>query len=274
MIKVAYLGIKGAFSEQAARAYFGHDLEDVTARSFADIFQYVKDGSAAYGILPIENSLAGTVANSYELLSRHDISIQGEIVLHIQHALLALPGVTLAQLDSVRSHPQALEQCAGFIAQHNLSKEVWYNTAGSAKDLVADGLTTTGAIASEHVAQIYGLDVLATDIQDDPENYTRFVVLGQGEAPRAAHSKTSLMFTVMHKPGSLVDCLQVLASRGINLTKIESRPRRGRPWEYIFYVDIDGHKSDDSVLIALDELEAHTDYLRVLGSYPGHQSTA
>jgi prephenate dehydratase/prephenate dehydrogenase len=268
MKRVIYLGIKGAFSEQAARQYFGDTVEYISAQSFSEIFHAVQSGEADYGILPIENSLAGTVAQSYELLTQHDVRVVGEVILHIEHALLALPGVELANIKKVRSHPQALEQCAEFIKRHHLEPVSWYNTAGSAKDLAHENLTDTAAIASPVVAEIYGLNVLAHNIQDMAGNYTRFLILGHKHQPPTGHDKTSLIFVTTHKPGSLVECLLCLSTRQINLTKIESRPQRDKPWEYIFYIDFEGHEDDASVREALADLTAKSAYVRVLGSYP------
>lgn len=275
MKRIAYLGIKGAFSEQAARQYFGPHMHDVACATFAQIFDHLAAGRADYGILPIENSLAGTVAQSYELLTRHQARIQGEVVLKIEHALLAIPGSTLASLTDVRSHPQALAQCAAFIEAHNLNPVAWYNTAGSAKDLAADPQPHIGAIASPQNADLYGLSVLATNIQDNPANYTRFFVLSANDAPdhnpmqtQPIPMKTSLIFITRHQPGALVNCLTCFAERGINLTKLESRPLHGRPFEYQFYVDFEGHADNEAFRAAFADLQNHTEMLRVLGSYP------
>lgn len=268
MKRVAYLGIPGAFSEQAARQHYGTDLEDVPCQSFAQIFEQVEQDAADYGILPIENSLAGTVSQTYELLTSHSVKIQAEIILRIEHALLALPGTQLEDLRQVRSHPQALAQCEQFIRQHGLEPVSWYNTAGSARDLAASPVEGVAAIASPEVAEMYGLVVLAENIQDNNENYTRFFALGREVPPPAARNKTSLIFTTQHKPGALVACLTSFAERGINLTKLESRPLRARPWEYIFYLDFDGHMEDANFRAALADLQQHASTIRLLGSYP------
>lgn len=268
--KVAYLGIPGAFSEEAARQYFGNAVEDIAARSFTDIFEAVHNGdNETFGILPVENSLAGTVAQSYELLTHYDgLQISGEIILHIEHALMALPGVGLNNIKTVRSHPQALAQCAKFLQKHKWELKDWYNTAGSAKDLAEEGLTDTAAIASPTVAGIYGLDILARGIQDIANNYTRFFVVSKQAGKIAKNSKTSLIFKTRHEPGSLVACLQCLSDQGLNLTKIESRPIRDTPWEYFFYVDVEGYISEPHVKEALASLLQSASMVRVLGSYP------
>lgn len=268
MKRVAYLGIKGAYSEQAARQHFGDDMIDVQCQSFDSIFEKLADNEADYGILPIENSLAGTVSQSYELLTRHDAQICGEVILHIDHVLLGLPGTTLSDIKQVRSHPQALAQCAKFIKQHGLEPVNWYNTAGSAKDLAEQPVNGVAAIASPIAAALYGLEVLAENIQDIPGNYTRFFVLGSEPAIASDRNKTSLVFTTKHQPGALVNCLHCFADRGINLTKLESRPLRDRPWEYIFYMDFNGHVNDAAFKEAFADLQQHAAYVRLLGSYP------
>ena len=269
--RVAYLGIKGAYSEQAARQHFGDALQDVACQSFDQIFDLVQRDEADFGILPIENSLAGTVAQSYELLSAHELKIQAEIILRIDHALLVIPGTRLEDLRQVRSHPQALAQCAQFIKQHGLEPVNWYNTAGSASDLAKEPVPGVAAIASASVAALYGLEVLAENIQDIPHNYTRFFVLGKADVPASAHNKTSLVFRTRHQPGALVACLTCFAQRGINLTKIESRPMRDRPWEYIFYLDFEGHTDNAAFQAAYQDLQQQAAMLRVLGSYPAAQ---
>jgi len=270
MTKVAYLGIQGAYSEQATRKHFGDDVEDISAASTKEIFEAVESAAADYGVLPIENSLAGTVAQSYELLTAHNLQIIGEIIIPIQHALLAPPGTKLEDIKKVRSHPQGLAQCATFIEEHGFERENWYNTAGSAKDLAAQPVPGVAAIASEVNAELYGLDILATNIQDEDHNYTRFLALApEGtEMPRAEQNKTSLLFRAAHEPGSLVMCLLCFATRGINLTKIESRPTRENPWEYMFYTDFEGHIEDEAVQGALRSLGKLATEIRVLGSYP------
>lgn len=266
--RIAYLGIRGAFSERASRKHFGDDIIDVAVTSFAEIFDAVANDRADYGVLPLENSLAGTVSGSYELLTQYaDIHVVGEVILRIRHALMALPGVSLSDVRFARSHPQALAQSAQFLKAHHIEPVNWYNTAGSAKDLADDQLTDTAAIASPDVANIYGLTVLANDIQDIDDNYTRFLIISKQGLTVGQGNKTSLIFTTAHKPGALVDCLQCISDAGLNLTKIESRPLRSTPWEYIFYVDFTTDLGADAVNATLTELAQHATMVRVLGSY-------
>ena len=271
-ISVAYLGIPGSNSEQAARKYFGNgdEITDISARSFVDIFDAVESGHANFGVLPLENSLAGTVAQSYELLTRHEnIHVVGEIILPIEHALMALPGVRLEDIRYVRSHPQALAQCEIFLKEHDIESIEWYNTAGSARDLAGEKLTDTAAIASPDVADIFGLNIIAENIQDIPENYTRFLVLSKQTGERSPEAnKTSLVFTTRHEPGALVNCLLTISNNGLNLTKIESRPLRHTPWQYCFHIDFEGHIEDHNAQKALDELRQKASMVRVIGSYP------
>lgn len=267
--RVAYLGIKGANSEQAAREFYGEEIEDVMCLSFNQIFEALEKNEADYGILPIENSLAGTVSQSYELLTEHEaFQIQGEIVLHIEHALLGIRGASLEDIQEVRSHPQALAQCADFLRDNKMQAVNWYNTAGAAQDLAAKPTVNVGVIASPRVASMYNLKVLARNVQDIQQNFTRFFALGHGSVPRAENNKTSLLFSTKHEPGALVNCLMCFARHGINLTKLESRPMRDRPWEYLFYTDLDGHTDDENFKQAMADLEKETALLKILGSYP------
>lgn len=265
---VAYLGIRGSYSEQAARQHFGDDLHYIACQSFDQIFERVENGEATYGILPMENTLAGAVSQSYELLTEHTLRVQAEVILRVDHALMAMPGTTVAMLKSVRSHPQALAQCTSFLKTHRLEPTNWYSTAGAAQDLAAHPHPEIGAIASREVAELYGLSLLATDIQDEPHNYTRFFILGQADAPPAEVNKTSIIFTVKHEPGALAACLDAIAQQGINMSKIESRPTRDTPWVYNFYIDFEGHLDDEKTQATLNALQERTEFLRVLGSYP------
>ena len=270
--RVAYLGIKGAFSEQAARDFFGDDLYDVQCQSFAEIFTAIETDQADYGILPVENSLAGTVSQSYELLTHHTAHIQGEIILYIEHALLALPNTSLADIEQVRSHPQALAQCAEFLRDNHLQPVEWYNTAGAAKDVLQDATQRIAAIASPRVGEMYGLQILARHIQDLPNNFTRFFALGKSPTERAEYNKTSLLFSVKDRSGVLVDCLLCFSRNNINLSKIESRPTRHQPWQYMFYVDLHGHVHDANFKGAIEALKQEAATVQILGSYPAAET--
>jgi len=268
MTRVAFQGVAGAYSEEAIHQFFGPEIESVSCRTLADIFLAIEGGDADYGMLPVENAVAGSVTRSYELLMEHDLRIYAEVILHVRHMLLALPGTQLDDLKRVRSHPQALAQCQRYLDRHGLEPEPAFDTAGSARDLAANPEPGVAAIASALAAELYGLHILDRDIEDFPFNYTRFFVLATEEPTRAQRNKTSLVFTTPHQPGALYECLGEFARRRINLTKIESRPRLNRPWQYIFYLDFEGHCQDPACEAALMGLLRRSSFVKLLGSYP------
>ena len=268
MISAAFQGERGAYSEEAIYQFFGSEVETQPCRSFDGIFEVVESGATDYGVLPVENSTAGSINQAYDLLLDHDLHIWSEVILRVRHALLAPPGVRLEDLRRVCSHPQALARCDRFLTRHNLEPVPTYDTAGAARELAAHPEAEVGAIASALAAEIYGLEVLAEGIEDVPWNYTRFFTLSEQDPPRAERNKTSLVFTVRHVPGSLHGCLGEFAAQGINLTKIESRPRRNRPWHYIFYLDFEGHWQDPECEKALLGLLRRAAFVKMLGSYP------
>ncbi len=267
-IIVAFQGERGAYSEQAARNHFGEAVRTLPRPSFADIFEAIHQGDAQHGMLPVENSLAGTVIPAYDQLMDHDLRIQAEVTLRVEHCLMAPEGTALNDVEQAMSHPQALAQCERTLRQLGITPVSHYDTAGAARDLAQEPRPHTAAIASELAAKVYGLQILAHNIEDLPTNYTRFFVLGLDDPPRQDPSKTSIVFTTGHVPGSLYAVLGELAQRGINLTKIESRPRRNRPWHYLFYVDFEGHVDDPPVQEALMGILKSASMLKVLGSYP------
>jgi prephenate dehydratase len=268
MTKVAFQGVAGAYSEEAARQFFGPEMHSVPCETFDDLFPFVESGGADYGVLPVENAVAGSVTRSYELLMAHDLRVYAEVILHVRHMLLALPGTTLDDLERVRSHPQALAQCQRYLKRHGLKAEPAFDTAGSARDLAAGPETGVAAIASALAAELYGLEILDRDIEDFAFNYTRFFVLARESPPRAQRSKTSLLFTTPHQPGALYECLGEFARRRVNLAKIESRPRLNRPWQYIFYLDFEGHCQDPECEAAIMGLLRRSLFVKLLGSYP------
>jgi len=268
MTKVAFQGVAGAYSEQAIRQFFGPEVESVPCKTLADIFFAVERGDADYGMLPVENAVAGSVTHSYELLMEHDLRIHAETVLRVHHALLAVPGTQLSDVERVRSHPQALAQCQRYLERHGLTPEPAFDTAGSARDLAANPEPNVAVIASELAAELYDLEILDRGIEDFPFNYTRFFVLSQESPPRAQRNKTSIVFTTPHRPGALYECMGEFARRNVNLTKIESRPRLNRPWQYIFYLDFEGHSQDPECEAALIGLLRRCSFVKLLGSYP------
>lgn len=268
MTTVAFQGDHGAYSEEAIRSHFGSEARTLPCETFAGIFQAVQSGAADFGMLPVENALAGAVSMAYELLMDSDLRIQAEVILHVHHNLMAPKGTKLEEIKQVRSHPQALAQCDKFLRRYNITPVPWYDTAGSAQDLAANPEPNTGAIASELAAKLYGLDILATEIEDLPFNFTRFFVLGHDDPPRGEFNKTSIVFATRNRPAALYECLGEFAERGLNLTKIESRPRRNRPWEPIFFLDFEGHWQDPQCQEALARLLQRASFVKMLGSYP------
>jgi prephenate dehydratase len=265
---VAFQGEHGAYSEEAIRVHFGDGVPALPCESFVAIFQAIQRGEAHYGMLPVENALAGTVAQAYELLMEHDFRVQAEVLLPVQHCLLAPPGTAVEDICRVKSHPQALAQCAGTLRRRGWEPVASYDTAGAARDLAQNPEPHTAAIASALAGELYGLAVLERGLEDDPVNSTRFFVIGVDDAPRTDPSKTSLVFAVRHRPRALYDCLGAFARRNINLTKIESRPIRGRPWQYWFYLDFEGHWQDPDAEAALVDLLHQASMVKMLGSYP------
>ncbi len=268
MTIVAFQGEPGAYSEQAARQHFGSGIVTMPCESFEGIFAAVESGEADRGVVPVENSLAGSINRAYDLLLEHDLRVWGEVLLRVRHHLLAPAGTRLEEVTTVRSHPQALAQCERWLTDHKLKAVTWYDTAGSAKQLAEQPEPGVAVIASALAAETYGLEVLASNIEDLAWNYTRFFVIGRGEPPTTAKAKTSLVFAVSHEPGSLYGCMGEFATRGINLTKLESRPRRNRPWHYVFYLDFEGHWQDPTCQQALVGLLARAAFVKLLGSYP------
>jgi len=265
---IAFQGEPGAYSEQAVRDHFGQEISTMPCRDFTELFASLIDGRSTHAMLPVENSLAGTVVPAYDLLIDHDLRVQAEFILRVEHCLMAPAGTTLGDIKRVQSHYQALAQCEQNIRRMGWDALDYYDTAGAARDLAADPEAGVAAIASELAAQTYNLEILQRNFEDLDYNYTRFFVLGRTDPPRQEPSKTSIVFTTRHIPGALYNVMGELASRNINLTKIESRPRRNRPWHYLFYVDIEGHEDDEHIQEALLGILKQSSFLKVLGSYP------
>ena len=266
-MKIAFQGEPGAYGEQAVFDYFGQ-VETLPCESFDDVFDAVNSGKCESGLIPIENSLAGSIHQNYDLLLRNNLYINGEYPLRVRHCLIANYGVKKADIKKAISHPQALGQCAGYLRTHGIKSEQVYDTAGSVKMIKESGERDVAAIASRRAAELYGMQILEEGIEDNPENYTRFLAISHNATTPEGESKTSIVFTLKNVPGALFKALSVFALRDIDLTKIESRPLAGSPWEYLFYIDFIGATHDAHVEKALDHLEEYAVMLRVLGSYP------
>jgi prephenate dehydratase len=276
---VVYQGEPGAFSEEAVLAFFG-DRADAPERAavptWRAVFEAVTDGTADRGVIAIESSLAGSIRETYDLLAEffdRGVRIVGEVSVPVRLALLALPGRRLDAIERVYSHAQALAQADEFLRSRDWQVLTTYNTAGAARMIADRNELDAAAIASPRVAELYGLEVLANDIQGGDENRTRFAVLARtGDADRSGDQppgprRTTLVFAVRNTPGSLHRCLGAFAARGVNLSRLESRPARKTRWEYVFWVDADADASDPECAAALDDLRAETEMVRVLGSY-------
>jgi prephenate dehydratase len=271
-MKVAFQGELGAFSQIAIMQLLGPKARPVPRPWFDEVFQSLAAGEVDAAVIPIENTLHGSVHENYDLLLKHDFVITAETSVRIVHNLIAPPGTSFAQLIKVYSHPVALNQCLDFLKRNKgIQKEAYYDTAGSVKMIMEQRPPGTAAIASELAAKIYKGHILKRGIEDDRQNFTRFFLLQpNGAKPNARGKrpwKTSLVFTTRNVPGTLFHALSALALRDLSLTKIESRPLRGKPWEYLFYIDILGRAEDEAVVNALRHLGEFCDFLRVLGTY-------
>ena len=271
-MRIAFQGEPGAYSEAAGLRFSDHaDL--LACEAFEDVFAAVASGKATHGILPVENSIGGTIHRNYDLLLENDLPIVGEVTLPITHNLMALPGTALKDVRRILSHPQALAQCERFLrGMSGVSVEATYDTAGSAKLVKEHKLTDAAAIASERAAKVFGLEILRAEIQDYSDNITRFLLISRTGETGDHVAKTSVVFSLPNEPGSLFKALSVFALRDIDLTKIESRPIRGRPWEYLFYVDIPIGRHDLRCARALVHLAEFARSMRTLGSYPSWKS--
>ncbi len=268
----AFQGERGAFSEQALHRYFDSDeIRAVPKFSFTEVFDSVLSGETEYGILPIENSLSGSIHENYDLLLQYpDCGIVGEKKIRIVHALIGLPGSTIEGLTRIYSHPQGLAQCGRFLEGISAVFHPYYDTAGSVAFIAKEGNPAYGAIASVEAAKVHGMSVLKEGIETNPRSYTRFFIIRRREQGEPEEwNKASLVFAVPDTPGSLFECLRAVAERKLNMKKLESRPIQGKPWQYMFYVDVEVGSEKDALRKALDELSRKAIDLRILGQYRG-----
>ena len=277
-MKVGYQGERGAYSELAVETLFPGD-DPIPHRTVRAVFDALATGSIDRAVVPLENSLAGSINETYDLLARGRTHVVGEVVVAVDHALLALPGATLADIRVVSSHPQALAQCDEYLAELDVELLPVYDTAGAAKRIVEEEREGEAAIASERAAELYGLDVLARKIQTNPENQTRFAAISEDPAPLGLPDKTSIILVTGNKPGALYHCLAPFAERELNLVKLESRPVGHTPWRYRFFLDVEAGPDNEAFTSALEELRGENCFhfcrnpaegatVQVLGSYP------
>ncbi len=277
VLRVGFQGERGAFSQEAARRFCGEDIESVPFTRFEEVFAALKAQKIDRAAIPIENTLHGSVHENYDHLLNFDLPILAETSVRIVHNLIANPGIKFREIRRVYSHPVALAQCLDFFtANPQVERVPFYDTAGSVKMIAEQGLSDAAAIASAVASENYGAHILKRSIEDDRRNFTRFFLLCHREqlskaAPKQQanqSAKTSIVFAIRNSPGALFRSLSAFALRDLNLTKIESRPLRGKPWEYLFYLDLIGHETDANVQKALGHLRESADLVRVLGSYP------
>ena len=265
---VAFQGEMGAFSEMAARSYFSDSVHVVPQHDFQSLFSAVSGGECTHGMVPIENSLMGSIHENYDLLLQQDLYIVGEIKLRIVHNLIANPGVRMEDVRQIYSQAPALAQCTEFIrSTEGVEAVVAKDTAGAVRQIKEEKARNAAAIASAQAAIDYDLEILREGLENDHRNYTRFLVVNSRAAEPVDPAKTTVVYALDHIPGALFKSLGVFAMRDINLLKIESRPLSGRPWEYVFYLDFEGHLASDRCRQAVEHLEQMASFLKILGSY-------
>lgn len=266
MKRVSFQGEHGAYSEAAAISFFGKDIEAIPLATFSDVLESTVSGKTQYSVLPIENSIEGSVGESYDLLYTTTLRAVGEIYQKIEHCLIGTG--TLDKVDTVYSHPQALGQCRKFLQEHAIKTVPAYDTSGSVKIIKELGKDNIACIASRVASEIYQIPIIKEGIADVSYNYTRFLVLTDGASNKTGKDKTSIIFSIKHEPGALFRIIEQFHKYGINLTKIESRPKKSTPWEYNFYVDFEGHQDENLIQDMLSQIKKDSTFLKILGSYP------
>jgi prephenate dehydratase len=267
-VRVAFQGERGSYSHEACERYFGTHIAVKPLRTLRDVFHVVESEHNVFGVVPVENSYEGSINETYDLLASTTSKVCGEILVRVRHCLVGKPGTKADEVTSVYSHPQALAQCARYLRARKMEAVPAYDTAGSVKLVKAMRSRKVAAIASRRAAELHSMQIIAEGIEDSGVNYTRFLVLGKRIAPISGDDKTSIIFGVEHKPRSLYRALKALSTRGINLTKIESRPVKNTPWQYNFYVDFHGHVRDKVCREALRDLRRRSTFVKTLASYP------
>ena len=266
MKRISFQGEHGAYSETSAQRFFQFDIETVPCRTFHDVLEETESGNSDYATLPVENSIEGSVGQSFDAILSSNLHAIGEIYLEIHHCLISngkIDGIT-----TVYSHPQALGQCSDFIQKKSLMTVPTYDTAGSVKIIKELGKKNVAAIASKNAAEIYNMPIIQEEIENEPNNVTRFLIFSKQQTEPTSNDKTSIIFSINHEPSSLYGIIKEFSNNNINLTKIESRPKKGTTWEYNFYLDFVGHISDKKISSMLDGLKKNTKFLKIIGSYP------
>ena len=265
--RVAFQGEPGAYGEIAALDYFPK-AKLLPAKSFQTVFEILESGKADFAVVPIENSIEGSINETYDLLLKTNMVVYGEIYQRIRHCLIANPGTSSSEITSAYSHPQALAQCRAYLQKKGLEPIPTYDTAGAVKLVKQEKMMQAAAIASKRAANLYGMRILEESIEDKKNNFTRFFVISKQLVDKpSGRDRTSIIFALEHKPGSLYQVLKEFSRKSINLTRIESRPTKETPWEYYFYVDFDGHYHDEKVTLTLNRIKTQTKFFKLLGSY-------
>jgi 3-deoxy-7-phosphoheptulonate synthase len=266
--KAAFLGEIGSNSHKACIQYFGAQVTPLSMMSFKEIFESVHSGKADFGVIPLENSLAGSVHENYDLLLEYEFKIIGEITLRIKHNLIGLPGTKIEEIKRVHSHPQGFRQCQQFLERHPNWEHVFVtDTARAVKQIKETGTREDAALAGKDAADVYGMEVLEEGVETNPRNFTRFVIISAQPLANGEKKKSSLVYSTGNQPGALFETLKIFADNGVNLVKLESRPIHGKPWEYMFYIDLEGDIDSETLAPVLKQLKEKTDFLKVLGSY-------
>ncbi len=264
---VCFQGTKGSYSEEALYEYFGEDVKTYPVKEFEDVFKYLKEDSIDYGVLPIENSSTGAITEVYDLLRKYGLYVVGNMTLKIDHNLMGVESAELKDIDTLYSHPQAFKQCSNFLEGENFQLLPYHNTALSAELVREKNLKNIGAIGSKRAADLNRLKILKTDINNSDSNYTRFIIIGKKLEASYKDDAISLVFSSPDRVGALYDNLGIFKENNLNMIRIESRPLVGKPWEYFFYIDFEGHISDPQVERALDFIKENSSYFKLLGSY-------
>lgn len=266
-LDIAYLGPEGTFTQSAALKHFGHSVNTTAFGTIDQVFREVESGASNYGVVPVENSIEGVVNHTLDMLNHSSLTICGEVELRIHHHLLS-KDESFDEITIVYSHQQALAQCRAWLDTHLIKAERIAVSSNAEAARIASNEEHVAAIASSAAGELYQLNNLASNIEDQPDNTTRFLVIGKEECSACGHDKTSLIFSAPNKPGALHKMLSCFADNGVSMTRIESRPSRREMWDYVFFVDIEGHADDQPVKKALLELEEHAAMVKLLGSYP------